>query len=149
MKLPAFSQLVEESWSKAVSYGSHHINHYKNELLDSLKSPDPEQRSAAVTSFNEANDTTVHDYIVKLIDDSDFGVRQEVLEYLEDFAKKEDIKIVFDRIRDDLELIYHKTAILQKVTVRASGTILDDDPKEIIEKEIKDWEEYLKLNSYI
>ncbi len=149
MKLPLFAKLVEESWSKAVAYASNNFAHYRGELIKSLNSTNPEVRSAAVTSFNEANDSTVHDLVIKLIDDKDSGVRQEVLEYLEDFGKKEDILMIFDRIYEDIEHIYNKTAILQNLTGKDNGTILDDDPKEDIEKEIKAWEKYLTLNNYI
>lgn len=149
MKLPPFSNLVSESWTKAVSYASNNLEHYRNELTEALTSLDPEERSASVTSFNEANDPSVHDLIIKLIDDPDEVVRREVLEYLEEFGKVEDIKLIFDRIHKDIDLIFHKTKIFQHLTGREKGTILDDDPKEIIEKEIRNWETYLKLNNYI
>ncbi len=149
MKFPLFAKLVEESWSKAVAHASNNFEYYREELIKSLSSKNPEVRSAAVTSFNEANDPTVHDLVIKLIDDKDSRVRQEVLEYLEDFGKKEDIQIIFDRICEDIEHIYHKTAILQNLTGRDKGTILDDDSKEDIEKEINAWKNYLRLSSYI
>jgi hypothetical protein len=82
MNLPTFSQLVGESWEKAVGYASGYIEHYKDELLIALTSNNPEERSAAVTSFNEAGDSGVHDLIITLIDDPDQWVRHEVLALL-------------------------------------------------------------------
>lgn len=149
MKLPPFSSLVAESWSKAVSYASNNLEYYRNELIESLTSTISEERSAAVTSFNEANDAKVHDQIIKLIDDHDETVRGEVLEYLEDFGKIEDVKLIFDRIHDDLGEIYLKTSVLSKLTGREDGIIFDDHPKPKIEKEITAWREYLEVNGYI
>jgi hypothetical protein len=128
---------------------SGYIEHYKDELLIALTSNNPEERSAAVTSFNEAGDSGVHDLIITLIDDPDQWVRHEVLEYLIDFGRKEDVKIIFDRIEEDLDLIFEKTQILRNITGRDEGVLLDDDPQEVIDREIKSWKHYLGSNKYL
>lgn len=149
MKLPAFKNLVSENWSKAVSHASNNLEYYRKELIESLDSENPDERSAAVTSFNEADDTSVHDLITNLIDDRDHFVRQEVYEYLHDLGNTDDIKPLFERINKDLDLIDYNTATLQRLTGRDKGLLSGDDPKEKIEKEISDWEIYLNSNNYI
>ncbi len=145
-----FPQIVkEDSWSAAVSIASNEISHYRPQLFESLKSKDPEIRSAAVTAFNEADDKTAHDHVLKLIDDPDDGVRMEVIEYLWDLGEDADIPIIFERLQIDKQFVSMLSMAISNITGNIHCIISDENAPEVIEKGITELQTYLSENGYI
>lgn len=143
-----FETLVNKSWSVAVSIASSNIEEYRPQIIKALQSTNPEVRSAAVTSLLEANWADEHDEVIALIDDPDEVVRQEVSEYLAEFAKAIDIKILLSHIEREPETRMHMSMALQKITGREEGTMYDDDPDERVSVELSKWRQYLGATGY-
>lgn len=143
-----FETLVNKSWSMAVSIASAHIEEYRPQIIKALQSTNPEVRSAAVTSLLEANSAAEHDDVIALVDDPDEVVREEVSEYLAEFAKPCDIKILLHHIEHEPNTRMHMSMALQKITGRERGTMYDDDPVEHVSTELSKWRQYLVANGY-
>lgn len=91
-----FETLVAENWSQAVFAASREIATFRPQLLTALGSIDPEVRSAAVAALYEGDDRDAHDAVVALLEDPAAVVRDEVLEYMGQFATTADIPRLFD-----------------------------------------------------
>ena len=144
-----FESLVVKSWGHAVAIASTYIERYRPQLVDSLKSLNPEVRSAAVAALNEGNVASAHDAVLSLTDDTDEWVRHEVVEYLLDFAVPSDAKIILARVEQYPDLCFLLSDVLRRLTGRDDGIIDDEDPPEKVKKELREWRDFLIRGGYI
>jgi len=143
-----FSELVDENWSNAVFKASDEIEKYITDVRGCLKSTNAEIRSAAIAVLNEANISEAHDEIVKLIDDENPRVVEEVLEYLNDFCLPSDAKLLANLLRSKKHLFLASHAL--NSLVKDSGPSIDEeDPETIIQADINKWMEILRQHGYI
>ena len=143
-----FSELVDENWGNAVFKASYEIDKYIADVRGSLKSANAEIRSAAIAVLNEANISEAHDEIVKLIDDENPRVVEEVLEYLNDFCLPSDVKLLANLLRTKKHLFLVSHAL--NSLLKDSGPSIDEeDPENMIQADINKWMEILRQHGYI
>ena len=135
----AFEAWVHESWTDAVMRAAKDLAACRPHLMTALRSPHPNVRSAAVTALNEGNAADAHDEVVALIDDPDGWVRQEVAEYLQDFAEPSDVEMMLDRIARVPDLRFLLTDALCRLTGRKEGVLLNDASPTEVEDVLADW----------
>ena len=133
-----FESMVHDSWSLAVFEAVHWFNEFRPSILAALTSPNGEVRSAAVAALNEANDQNAHDQVFALLADPDHLVRDEVLEYLVEFAVEADVQALFNILKEKQQLFLASSAL--KRLYPQGPVIYEDDSASSQEADISKWE---------
>jgi HEAT repeat protein len=111
---------------------------FDRQLLASLTSGDSEVRSAAVAAFFEANASDAHDEILKLLDDPVESVRDEVAEYLSEFAIGSDVPRLVEHL-DDAHTRFQLTKALSRLTGWSDGLLAGDESADRTRAVISRW----------
>ena len=106
-----FEQCVNEDWGRAVMAATYRFGEVRAQIMAALHSANPEVRSAAVATLNEANDEASHDLVVALAHDSDTHVRDEVLEYIEQFPREADAPLLLECLKAKRHLFLASSAL--------------------------------------
>lgn len=142
-----FESMVVESWSKAVFEGAHRFSEAREHIVCALRSENGEVRSAAVATLNEANDIESHDLVVRLANDEDLHVREEVLEYIEQFPKAADANFLLEKLRLR-ENVFIVSSALNRLCGGVGPIIGDDESEDVVIKRQGEWEQILKEHGY-
>ena len=138
-----FFDLVIQNWSDAVFKASANIEHFEKSIVASLNSSNSEVRSAAVAALNEANMASAHDMVVNLIGDADEHVRDEVLEYLKDFAIQSDAPLIFEKLKIG-ENVFMASLALHRLCPGGGETIDEEDSAAYKSEQIEHWRNSLQ-----
>ncbi len=141
-----FERMVGEDWRRAVARAVGLFPANREAMLSALRSSFPQVRSAAIAVFIEADDCSVHDEVLPLLDDRDEDVRNEALEYLVEFARRDDACLLLSVLREGGHPFLTTTALC--TSLGWDGPILDDeDTPEDVAAAIAAWEQALKVRS--
>ncbi|MEK8034443.1 HEAT repeat domain-containing protein [Ideonella sp. DXS29W] len=138
-----FESAVAESWSQAVMAASVRYAEVRDQVVKALKSANPEVRSAAIATVNEANDKLAHDLVVRLANDPDTQVREEVMEYIEEFPQESDVGILLGSLKAG-ESLYLASSALRKILGNV-GPLLDDEEADTRANAVAAWEEAVRF----
>jgi len=142
-----FEDLAIEDWSKAVFEGAHRFTEARELVLNALNSSNGEVRSAAVATLNEANHIASHDSVVALAHDTDPQVREEVLEYIEQFPASADAALLIEKLKSK-DHVFLASSALQKLC-RGDGPLIEgDETPEVMEQQLSEWKEVLRQHGY-
>jgi len=122
----SFSHFVASDWASAVREAAAKFAEWEANVMDSLNSANPEVRSAAIATLNEAGCAAAHDSVVRLLKDENPEVRAEALEYLFDFARPEDAPVLLALLREKDHLFLASEALNR--LCGGVGPVLDSDP---------------------
>ena len=125
----------------------HEFSGFRPLLIDALKSENSEVRSAAVAAFNEADDATAHDAVFALAEDSDAHVREEVLEYIEQFPLKTDAPYLIRKLEEGDKLFLASSALRRLCEDR--GPLLSDDETGDLAARFSEWRNILGALGYV
>lgn len=142
-----FENLVAQSWSHAVMEASHCFNEARPYLVEALRSDNPEVRCAAVAAFNEANAADAHDLVFALSQDPDSHVRDEVLEFIEQFPLESDAAYLLSKIERHERLFLASSALLRLFGNIGPLLSEDDAPSELIAG-INEWRNQLQIRGH-
>ena len=141
--MPEFESLAKADWSHAVRVAAAGFGDYKTQVIESLGSSNCEVVSAAIATLIEAESGDAHEIVVGLLDHPAGLVREEVLEYLMDFARKEDAPRLLQALIDG-ENRFLVTIALQKAT-GIDGPVLDEeDPGQEVQRGVEKWRTYIE-----
>ena len=142
--VPSFNDLVSESWSSAVAKCSFDFSTWEPQVLEALNSESPELRSAAVATIYEADSVSHREALLGLTRDPDEHVRNEVLEYLGEYALPEDAP----RILESLYLgcsLFLATSALARLYPEGPGFFDEDDlSTEGVANLVSAWANYIE-----
>ena len=138
-----FEELVRENWTLAGMRACHEFSRYESSVMESLNSPDPEVRSAAIATLIDAEQAAARESVLPLLDDPARLVREEALEYLCDHALPEDGPKLYSLFKTDLDIFMISRALC--MALGDKGPLLDsDDPEVTQEAGIRQWKEILE-----
>lgn len=143
-----FADLVSSNWTLAVQEASSEFVRWKHDLLASLNSANPEVRSAAIAALNEANFAEAHDAVASLAKDENPHVRDEVFEYLLDFGRPEDARLLLAILKNQ-EHLFVVSEILNRLCNRTGPVLDEDDNEEEIRANTMVWENILRERGYV
>jgi HEAT repeat protein len=121
---------------------THRFAEMRAHIIASLASADPEVRSAAVATLNEANDEAAHDLVVALISDPDVHVQEEVLEYIEQFPRQADAALLLEVLRSRRNAFLASSA-LRRICGDEGPLVADEEINDEVAS-IAEWERILR-----
>ena len=143
-----FERLVAEEWSRAVMAATHRFGEVREQVVCALGSADPQVRSAAIATLNEADDAAAHDLVAALADDCDAHVRGEVLEYLEQFPTEADVPLLLGNLKARNHLFLTSSALAR--LCGTNGPLIDDEELESgAASSIAEWERILRVRGLV
>ncbi len=142
-----FEQAVENNWSLGVMEATHRYQDMRSLVIEALHSLNAECRSAAVAVMNEANDAEAHDLVFALAHDPAAHVREEVLEYLEQFPSKSDASLLLDQLISGQHPFLASSALI-KLCGGIGELITEEDTDELPEK-IRAWKKLLRTQGLV
>jgi hypothetical protein len=141
-----FESMVAEDWQRAVAQATGLFPASRDVVLSALRSPAPHVRSAAVAVLLESDDRSAHDDVLALLDDPDEDVRNEVLEFLAEFAQPEDARALLSVLQGGGHPFLTTSALCR--SLGRAGPILDDeDTRDVVAAAITRWEEAIGVRS--
>ena len=135
-----FEKVALEDWSKAVFEGAHRFSEVRDQILAALAAENAEIRSAAVATFNEANDAEAHDKVVALLRDPDPLVRGEVVEYIEEFPAKSDVAALLELMKQRQHL-FSASRALQKLYEGKGPLIIGEESDSEVAAYVAEWKQ--------
>jgi|GEM_PF-3939858 len=138
-----FAKLVGENWLHAVMRAAHEIDDIRPDVLAALCSTDAEVRSVAVAALNESNDALAHDDIAAMLDDQNENVRDEVLEYLQEFSQPKDASRLYERIGKPGYDCFLVTRALARIVDFPDGLLNEDVDAERMDTTKAAWKRVL------
>ncbi|MBX3710448.1 MAG: HEAT repeat domain-containing protein [Lysobacter sp.] len=141
-----FESMVAEDWQRAVAQATGLFPVSRDMVLSALRSPTPHVRCAAVAVLLESDDRSAHDDVLVLLGDPDEDVRNEVLEYLAEFAQPEDARALLSVLRTGGHPFLTTSALCRSLGV--AGPILDnEDTRDEVAAAINVWKEAISVRS--
>ncbi|MCG7946624.1 MAG: HEAT repeat domain-containing protein [Candidatus Thiodiazotropha taylori] len=135
-----FEKLAVQDWSKAVFEGAHRFSKVRPDILAALAAENAEVRSAAVATFNEANDAEAHNEVVALLGDPDPHVCEEVIEYIGEFPAKSDVNALLQLLQQR-QYLFPASSALQKLYGGSGPLISGEESESEIAAYIEEWEQ--------
>lgn len=142
-----FEKKVIKNWSEAVAEAVLRFNEVRPLVIAGLNSTDNNIRAAAIATLNEANDKSAHDIVAACLADDDFHVREEALEYIQQFPINEDATALFKLLTKRQHLFLASFALQSLFN---QGRVVDEDDSDAeIDDGIAEWERLLKANGFL
>lgn len=139
-----FESMVTEDWQRAVALATGFFPASRDAVLSALRSSTPHVRSAAVAVLLESDDRSAHDDVLALLGDPDEDVRNEVLEYLAEFAQLQDARILLSVLQTGGHPFLATSALSRSLGL--AGPILDDeDTRDEVAAAINIWKEAIRV----
>jgi len=143
----SFERLVARGWAFAVMEAAHRFVEMRLLVIEALRSTNPEVRSAAVAVLNEANDAEAHDLVVALAQDPDGHVREEVLEYIEQFPRETDAALLLAKLSAG-ESPFLVSAALVKLFGN-TGPLISGEEGDALPEQVRIWEKFLRAKGHV
>lgn len=139
-----FERMADDDWQRAVATATALFPTTRDVVLSALRSSASQVRSAAVAVLLESDDRSAHDQILALLGDPDEEVRNEVLEYLVEFAEPDDARLLLSVLRAGGHPFLTTSALCRSLA--RDGPILDDeDGPDEIAAAITIWEKAISV----